>query len=177
LVVIGESDPRSGFKLGYEHAYIGHTTPPIENKIQFMRTAKALTVLDGRPISKETVLQVIEECNQSVHAVFRKGIAEAAVVSSTTVPQSKLDQLAVRLVCEDRRLSMQRMGDSYLALDMSQQQLAPIDINLFDFMLDVSASMLDLDLNQASPQAKKLVHRIQESPGYVLARHVLRARM
>jgi hypothetical protein len=177
LVVIGEADSRSGFKPGYEHAYIGQTTPAIENNIQFLRTAQALTVLDGRPIRKQTVLQVIEECNKQVHAVFSEGIAEATVASSTIVPQSMLDQLAVRLVCEDRRLSMQRVGDSYLALDMSRQQLSPIDINMFDFMLDVSAAMLEFDLTQASPQARKLMYRIQESDGYVLARRVLRARM
>jgi len=60
---------------------------------------------------------------------------------------------------------------------MSRQQLAPIDMAMFDFMPDVSASMLDFDFAEAGPQARKLALKIQVSRGYVLARQVLRACM
>jgi hypothetical protein len=142
-----------------------------------LRSGKALTVLDGKPVSRETLLQVIDECNQQVHCVFSKAVAEAVSVCSKVVPQHQLDQLSVHLVCEDRRLSMQRMGVKYLALDMSQQRLAPIDSDLFDFMLDASAAMMDFELTTLSPQARKLANQIHTSAGYGLARAALRARM
>jgi hypothetical protein len=128
-------------------------------------------------LSPRTRLQVIDECNQQAQGAFSKGVAEAVSVSSQTVPQHQLDQLSVHLVCEDRRLSLPRMGVKYLALDMSQQRLAPIDSDLFDFMLDASAAMMDFDLSAVSPQARKLAHRIYTSAGYGLARAALRARM
>ena len=56
-------------------AYIGDVGSVTGNRIQFLRSGKALTVLDGRPVSRETLLQVIEECNQQVHCVFSKGVA------------------------------------------------------------------------------------------------------
>ena len=67
------------------------------------------------------------------------------------------------------------MGETYLALDMSQQQLTPINMAMFEFMLDVSASMLDLDSAEAGGQIRRLALRIQSSPGFFLARQVLRA--
>jgi hypothetical protein len=177
LVVFGDADSRAGFKPGYGMAYIASVGPVTENKIQFLRSGKALTVLDGKPVSREMLLQVIEECNQQVHCVFSKGVAEAVSFCSKVVPQHQLDQLSVHLVCEDRRLSMQRMGVKYLALDMSKQQLAPIDSYLFDFMLDASAAMMDFDLSTVSSQARKLAQRIYTSAGYGLARAALRALM
>ena len=93
------------------------------------------------------------------------------------MPQHLLDQHAVHLVCEDPRLSLQRVGVQYLALDMSQQQLRPIDLDFFDFMLDVSVAMVDFLESLVSPQARMVANQIFNSAGYGLARAALRARM
>ena len=94
------------------------------------------------------------------------------------VPQCDLDRLAVHLVCEDPRLSLPRMGVQYLALDMNQQQqLSPIDLDLFDFMLDVSAALMDFPDMMHGSQASKVANQVVNSPGYACARKALKARL
>ena len=96
---------------------------------------------------------------------------------SLDVPRHMLDRHAVHLVCEDPRLSLQRVGVQLLALDMSQQQLRPIELDLFDFMLDVSAAMMDFPETPVGPQNRTIANRIFNSAGSSHARSALRARM
>ena len=114
-----------------------------------------------------------------MHGVFSKGVAEAVKVSSMVVPQHELDRLAVHLVCEHARLSLHRMGLQYLALDMKQQQqqLTTIDLDLFDFMLDVSAALMDFPDMMHGFQASKVAYQVFNSLGYACARKALKARL
>jgi hypothetical protein len=176
LVVFGDADLKSGFKSGYDMAYIGNLPRNQEAKIAFLRSGTALTVLDGKPVSRESLMSVIEECNQHVHGVFSKGVSAAVQVTSMQVPQCELDRLAVHLVCEDPRLSLPRMGLQYLALDMNQhQQVSPIDLDLFDFMLDVAAALMDFPDMMHGPQAEKVAHQVLNSLGYACTRKALKA--
>jgi hypothetical protein len=178
LVVLGDADSRSGFKDGYGMAYIGNLSEFQEAKIAFLRSGRALTVLDGKPVSRDSLLSVIDECNQQVHGVFIKGVAEAVKVTSMVVPQHELDRLAAHLVCEDARLSLHRTGVQYLALDMTQQQqLTTIDLDLFDFMLDVSAALMDFPEMMHGSQASKVAHHVSKSSGYACARKALKSRL
>ena len=177
MLVIGEADEQLGFKPGYQFAYIGATTDATENKIHILRTANALTRLGDSPISKQTLLEVIEECNQSVTRKFSKGMKEVREVKSKVVPKTDLDYYAIHLTCEDRRLSLQRMGEAYLALDLSKQTVGDIIMDMFDFMLGVSASMLDLDAAPKGKETKNLKWRIENSEGFKYARTVLLSRI
>jgi hypothetical protein len=55
--------------------------------------------------------------------------------------------------------------------------LLPIDLVLFDFMLDVSAALMDFPDLPHGPQSEKVAHRVFNSSGYLCARKALRARL
>jgi hypothetical protein len=70
------------------------------------------------------------------------------------------------------------MGLQYLALDMNQHpQVSPIDLDLFDFMLDVAAALMDFPDTPHGPQAEKVAHQVFNSRGYACARKALKARL
>ena len=178
LVVFGNADSRTGFQPGYNMAYVGALTKEHEQKIAFLRSGTALTVLDGKPVNRATLLSVIAECNLHVHGVFSKGVSSAVTVTSLQMDPSELSRLAVHLVCEDPRLSLPRMGMQYLALDMKQHlQLRPIELGLFDFMLDASAALMDFPDLPHGPKSESVAHRVFNSSGYLCARKALRARL
>ena len=178
LAVFGHADLKTGFQSGYDMAYAGSLTTEHEQKIAFLRSGTALTVLDGKPVSRASLMSVIEECNRRVHGVFSKGVSSAVTVTSLQVDPSELSRLAVHLVCEDPRLSLPRMGMQHLALDMNQHpELKPIDLGFFDFMLDVSAALMDFPDMPHGPQAERVAHQVFNSPGYACARKALKARL
>ena len=86
-----------------------------------------MTRLDDRPVSRQALLDVIEECNQSVMKKFNKGMKEVRMATSRIMTKANLDWHGVRLTCEDRRLSLQRMGESCLTVDLSKTDPCNID--------------------------------------------------
>ena len=178
LLVIGEADEHNGFKEGYSFAYIGQTSAALENKIQFLRTANALTRLGDKMVTKDTLLEVIAACNESVIKKFSKGMKEVHEIKSKIVPQTELDYRAIHLTCEDRRLSMRRMGEPFLAVDVSKTEVHDIDMDMFDFLIDVSAAMLDVEATQPTGRATKaLKRRVMSTEGFTLGRRVLASRL
>ena len=178
LVVIGEADEHTGFKEGYSFAYIGHASSALDNKIQFLRTANALTRLGGKPVTKETLLEVIAACNESVFKKFSKGMKEVHEIKSKIVHPMELQERAVHLTCESRHLSMRRMGDPFLAVDVSKTQVHDIDIGQFEFLIDVSAAMLDVEATAPNgAQTRRLKWKIMDSEGFQMGRRVLRSKI
>ena len=176
LVVIGEADEHNGFKPGYEFAYIGRTSVALENKIQFLRTANALTRLGGKMVTKTTLLEVIAACSESVIKKFSKGMKEVHEIKSKIVLPTELDHRAVHLTCESRHLSMRRMGDPFLAVDVSKTQVHDIDETMFEFLIDVSAAMLDVEATAPTSRAKKAMKKNVTSPSTAKRRGQFRDR-
>ena len=178
LVVISEADEHNGFKEGYSFTYIGRTSDALENKIQFLRTANALTRLGDKMVTKETLLEVIAACNESVFKKFSKGMKEVHEIKSKIVHPMELQERAVHLTCESRHLSMRRMGDPFLAVDVSKTQVHDIDMAMFDFLIDVSAAMLDVETTQPTGKATKaLKHKVMSSAGFSMGRRALESRL
>ena len=137
-----------------------------------------MTRLDDRPVSKQTLHEVIGECNQSVIRKFSKGMKEVREVKGTIVSKDELDWHAVRLTCEDSRLSLQRMGEPFLILDLSKTDPCDIDQDTFNFMLDVAAAMLNIeDTYPSGKSTKSMKWEIMQSDGFKLGRAILRSRV
>ena len=167
LVVVGTTSPTYGFSPGYRMYRIGTPTPEIENKIAMLRTAKVLSVLDGKPITQESLLQAIHTCNEEVSACFARGMQEVRPYTVVIPPKGDLDYYGVRVICEDVRLSARQAGLVYLGIDTSRLTIPVIDMQELDVLLDISAAALDLDkMRIEGPANLQLRNEIQQSPGF-----------
>ena len=182
LVVIGEWDKRRGFyKDGYEFAFVGEIPQSLDNKIQFLKTLKILTILDGKEvnITKDTLLEVIDQCNAEVVKKFRKGkgMQEVREFTSATPTQEQLDSLNVHLFCEDMRLSMATGGHPFWAIDMNEykKEIEDIDLDKFEYLLDASAACLAIEDAPVTGDSQKRIRRqIQWSEAFDKGRKVIK---
>ena len=134
--------------------------------------------LDGKEISKQTLLEVIETANAAVLARFRRGMREVRQVDSIEVSPDMLSARNVRLHCEDRRLSIARMGEAYYAVDLSDTSPGFIDPEMFDFMLNASAAMLDLEsTDPQQPAFRKVKKNVMDSEGFRYGRVLLESKL
>ena len=183
LIVIGDADDSKGYsfayKAGFSFAYAGHIDHKLEDKIQFLKTAEALTQLDGRDItiSKDTLLEVIAACNDSVSKKFSIGKKEVREIKSKVVTDVELALRQVHLICQDGCPSMHRMGHPYCALDLSKSVVHDIEEAEFQFLIEVSAAMLDVEAVPvpAMSPAMKLKKEIMDSAGFKKARTLLKS--
>ena len=146
--------------------FIGKISSTVENKIAMLRTAKMLKTLAGRPITKETMLDCIQKCNDEVHLKFAKGMKEVRPYTSKIPPQGDLTYAGVRVVCEDTRLSLRHSGLVYLGIDTKMADIPTIDPQQLEDMLDISAAAFDLENLQVGGETSKLRWAIMGSPGF-----------
>ena len=113
--------------------------------------------------------------------MFQQGVREVKEFKSMVVDQWDLDAAAVRMVCEHPSLSLPVFGQPFFAVDLTMitgSGLAEIDPGDFDYMLDVSAALLDIEHTEANgPAAGRLKWQIQEEDGYKEGRKLLRKAM
>ena len=118
---------------------------------------------------------MIRECNESVSKKFSNGIKEVREITSIKVEDDVLESRAIHLVCEDRRLSMMRMGLPFQVIDLNKSEVGDIEPEWFAFLIDVSAGMLDVENVPATGKAtRKMKWQITESDGFQLCRKKLR---
>ena len=169
LVVLGQADPHQGFKPGYTFALIGETDSYVENLLAFLRTAVILEKLNGQEITQESLLGVIELINARTEKTFSRGMKEVAIRYSMDVPQSKLDEHNVDLVCEDPRLSLHARGQKYLVIDRSlmDSDVQTIDKDFLIDMLHTAASTYDMEASWPSGDGMRRVwHTIVASQSF-----------
>ena len=123
-------------------------------------------------------MEVIETANAAVLTKFRRGMREVKQVNSIDVTKDMLSKRAVRLTCEDRRLSIGRMGESFYSIDVSTSSVYNIEPNTFEFMLNVSAAMLDLDATHPQQKSfKKIKHEVMMTDGFKYGRVLLESKL
>ena len=167
LIVIGESSTANGFKPGYRFAFTGVLKPATENKIAMMRSAKALSMIAGKKVNKEAILQAIAMANEEVNLKFSQGMREVKVYVAKRPEQWEIDATGARLTCEDPRLSIRSWGTRYLGVDVSDKSIQTIDEELFNDFLDVASGALDLEgMAFDGPVSRKLAWDVQQSVGF-----------
>ena len=175
---MGVSSEKKGFEEGYRFSYIGKVSAVADSKMNFLRGMQVLTMLDGRAISKETLLEVIFLCNEAVTQKFQKGMREVEVFETKRVTQADLDYASVTLTCEDYRLSVQACGQKYMAINLGNREVDTIDSDELDDLLDIAAAAVDVEGSKPEgPAATRLKTNILDSDGFKRARNLLLSRL
>ena len=133
--------------------YIGDEVGADEDgKIQLLKASKLVSVLDGKPVTVDTLKAAIVQCNDE--AEKRLG-SMACVRQLTSVhPQEKgLDDVTV--YCEDEALELTRPGTEYRAIDLGALQdtvkkLTKAELNE---VLDMCAACMHVESADGLPPA------------------------
>ena len=190
LTVVGQASESGGFEPGYEFALIGNekshpTNDPPDIKINFLKTATLLTELDGAVVSDDALLGALDAIQKRVEKMFSKGMDEVTVEYSKPVPQHKLDEANVAIICQNPRLSMPSPGRRMLVIKRSSiekngKTLKTIDSDEMSFLLDIVASTYGIEQIHPGRKAmstKAIRQQILDSDGFKLGRAGIRARM
>ena len=146
LIVIGTMDDDGEF-LDYRFALAGNLSQEIENKMQFLKTARALYQLGGRDVTYKSLLSVISELNDSVSKKFQRGVREVREIRSCMPTAEQLNWDGIHPVCEHVALSFPNYGVSYHVTDLTHLvgTIPEIDEEEMDEFLDMSGAMLDIE--------------------------------
>ena len=142
-------------------AFIGGTTPAIEAKINFLKACNILDHIDGQPITKELLLAVIDQMNEEQeHRLMH-------MMGVQTFTARDPSGCNVTPYCEDQRLSMQRTGTTFRALDLTALAEEPATLTPQDseMVVEMAAAFMDLDtFVPTEPAAKKARNALLYSP-------------
>jgi hypothetical protein len=168
LLVLGTPKKPQGF-VKYDLVTIGEIPQRVENKILLLKCANALNEFKGMPLTKESLLQMIQRFNDQTTAKFKAGIKEIVEVESAQV-NGRLDY-ENHLYCEDTRLSLRGPGHRFYAIDLKKRReaLNEIDLEELDAILNILASGLDMEANfkrDPGPAAKAERWAIYDSDVY-----------
>jgi hypothetical protein len=184
MIVVGKASVSGGFEPGYKFSYIGETDTSIDNKLAFLRTASLLRVLNGREVTKESLMHAVDVLNNEVVCKFSKGMREVRTVRSKTVPKYDQDYAGVYITCEDPRLSLHAFGQEYLVLDKKlieagqSEPIGTIDKNFLHFLLDWASAAYDIEGTAPTGAAtKSLRWSIMTSEGFMRGRVAIQSAM
>ncbi len=167
LFVVGTAESIRGGD--YFYMFIGKdVTSAHEAKLNYIKTCRMLTHLNGRPCTTANILQCIAEMSEQSEAKLTRGIRELVNVRSADTKD-----LGHTLYCEHPSLSFAESGMHYRAIDLN---LCKTSIETFTAdglgkFLDVLASCLDVDVTMpVEPAMKKARSEIMYSPAFADAR-------
>lgn len=165
LIVVGDGDEYFMGLIGCSH------NASVENKMNFLKTCTMLTALEGKPVTKATLLAVIAEINDRVEARLGQ------LVETKTFTSKDPRSLGVKPYCEDERLSMKRPGLTYKAIDITlcRSKPAPLDPDDLELLIDVAASFMDIEgTTPAGPAMKQTQNKLCASKNVLMARSTVR---
>ena len=151
-------------------AFIGETTDAIEAKINFLKACRILEHIDGRPITKDVLLAVIdhmndEQDNRLMHMMGVKMFTANDPSGYVMTPY-----------CEDQRLSMLRTGTTFRGLDLTALAEEPTTLTPQDSekVVEMAAAFMDLDtFVPTEPAARKARNALLRSPTMRAAKTIL----
>ena len=165
LIVVGDGDEYFMGIIGCSH------NASVENKMNCLKTCTMLTALEGKPVTKATLLAVIAEINDRVDARLGQ------LVETKTFTSKDPRSLGVKPYCEDERLSMKRPGLTYKAIDITscRSKPTPLDPDDLELLIDVAASFMDIEgATPAGPAMKQTQNKLCASKNVFMARSAMR---
>ncbi len=140
--------------------YVGQTEgTSAEGKIQFLKGCQMLRQLQGREITYDHIIQVINEVNDRATKKLTKALKETRVVTAVD-PSSNEKLWNYKVYCENTTLSLSTPGTRYHCIDtkMSTQHIEEFTADELNELLDFCAACLDIDSAPSSalqPAQKK----------------------
>ena len=175
LLVLG-GNPDSAQIKDRKYVYIGDGFgQKLENTVEFLKGCQLLKTLAGCPITKNNILDVIEELND---------LAESRLMTLPEVTQIKvinpknLDNYEhrFRIVCQDKRLSVPFAGKIIRVVDLkkgSPQAPKVVSAAELNLLVSICAATLDLEAAAKTPAEKKMVQDFKADKTFKCARLAL----
>ncbi len=167
LICLGSS-PDDELMSTCRYAFVGDDFPEsLNNKMTFLKGCQALKQLNGREITKYNLLDMISEVNKQVSDRLSH-LPEAHMIRSAD-PRGASDGnygWSWKIVCEDARLSLPRIGQQIKVLDLNSIKDTPrmptiISMAELELLLDVASASLDIENAPTSgPAERKMKNNI-----------------
>jgi hypothetical protein len=151
LMVFGDS--QDDLRRDDRYAYIGHVSDNQNNLINFLKGAKMLETIGGRPINRNTVLEVLDILNKEVEAKL-SGLPETVWIKASD-PSLHWRASHYQVYCEHENLSLRRPGKVFPALCMQGVKPRVLEPYELDLILDIISATLNFEEAAVSGPAEK----------------------
>ena len=135
-----------------------------------------METLADRPITRESILQMIETLNKETHRRFTMGSIAEVVRITAQSPVNALAEANCRLYCEDERLSLRGPGFQFNAINpkLCTTPVTAISPEELDDLLDGAAAGLNVEEGPSTNANQKAIKRqVMDSPGFRRGRQLL----
>ena len=147
-----------GDEQEYTYAYIGDTSTMVEAKVRFLQLVQMVTVLDGKAVTKETLLECIRVLNERTQK--RLSAFKEVVMLAAKDPT----EFGVKIFCSDARLYLSAPGQRFQALDLKGVDIQKLDEESQNGLLDFAFGLTNWEAKWPSePSLRKVFWNLKES--------------
>jgi hypothetical protein len=158
-----------GDEQEYHFFYIGSTSTIVEAKIRFLQLCQMVTVLDGKPVTKESLLECIRILNERTQR--RLSSFKEVVTLAAKDPA----EMQVQIFCSDARLYLKAPGQRFKALDLKGETIEELDEVGQNSVLDFAFGLTNWQENWPSePSLRKVFWALEVSKATADSRAALR---
>jgi hypothetical protein len=149
-----------GDETEYSYFFIGESTSQVEAKIKFLQTCTLVKVIGEQAVTKE----VLYECIEALNAKVGKHLSRFKEVTTITAGDPMVSH-GVEIFCSDNRLYLNRPGQKYQALDLSQEDVEVLDEAGQNDILDFAFALTDwVERWPSQPSFRKIWWGLKVSP-------------
>jgi hypothetical protein len=153
----------------YQFFCIGSTSTIVEAKIRFLQLCQMVTVLDGKPVTMESLLECIRILNERTQR--RLSSFKEVVTLAAKDPA----EMQVHIFCPDTRLYLARPGQRFKALALQGETIAELDEESQNSVLDFAFGLTNWQEKWPSePSLRKVFWALKTSKATADSREALR---
>ena len=150
------------FDFNHKYTHKEHLSINIPVFIDILREGVLLTEINGRPLKGNTTLiEAIGDLHEKAHTFLQSHFADKIVTFEACDfrKDPKTDRSGRVAVCEDRRLSLQHVGQDVPALMLDVKECEPLEVGeLLDILITLSSFY---DTSSVKPtRAQRYVHNM-----------------
>jgi hypothetical protein len=139
----------------------------IESQLQVLKASRIMESLAGRPISKTSLLEVIQEMNE--RADKKLGRLKQCEFIKAKDPRTT----GATVYCEDERLSLKFAGTHMKVLNLSKEVMAPISLEYFEEVIGIISAFLNIEEAEVEgPSLRRAKHALLANPRREEARQI-----
>ena len=131
-----------------------------------MRIATLLKELDGHTIAKNTIVEAVGALHEKAMIFFHSHFKDQTVLfKACDFREGKRDRSGRVALCEDRRLSLQHVGQDVPALALDMDECPPMErAEMIDLLITV-ASFYDTSVADPTRAQQSILHMLDEEHG------------
>jgi hypothetical protein len=155
--------------MGDEHEYsyfqIGKTSTLVEAKLRFLVMVQMVTEINGKPVTKEVLLECIRTLNERTQ---RRLSSFKEVVTLTAKDPAEMN---VQIFCSDSRLYLHAVGQRFQALHLKDEPIEVLDEEGQNAVLDFAFGLTNWEEKwPQEPSLRKVFRGLEISPVQVKSR-------